>query len=102
MPWQSSADQTEKKDTDIFSRGCEGEAACERDTGIKNHTVVLEVVPKTTTTHSGVEGLSGPFRGRVPKTRQKFLRVNATRGCKLPDRGAREHLPRTDDHAVAQ
>ena len=46
----------------------EGEAACERDTGIKNHTVVLEVVPRTTTTHTGVEGVSGPCRGRVPKT----------------------------------
>ena len=30
--------------------------------------------------HSGVEGLSGPCRGRVPKTRQKtFLRVSATK-----------------------
>ena len=55
MPWQSSADQTEKKHTDIFSRAREGEAACERDTGNKNHTVELEVVPRTTTTHSGVE-----------------------------------------------
>ena len=71
MPWQSSADQTEKKHTDIFSRAHEGEAACERDTGIKSHTVVLEVVPRTTTTHSGVEGLSGPCRGRVPKTEDK-------------------------------
>ena len=61
MPWQSSADQTEKKHTDIFSRAREGEAACERDTVIKNHTMVLEVVPRTTTTHSGVEGLSGPY-----------------------------------------
>ena len=69
MPWQSSADQTDKKHTDIFSRAPEGEAACERDTVIKNHTVVLEVVPRTTSTHSGVEGLSGPCRGRVPKTR---------------------------------
>ena len=36
--------------------------------------------------------------------RQKtVLRVSATpRCCKLPDRGVREHLPRTDDHAVAQ
>ena len=67
-----------------------------------NQTVVLEVVPRTTTTHSGVEGLSG-CRGRVPKTRQKTgLRVSATRCCKLPDRGARVHLPRTHDHAVAQ
>ena len=88
-----------KKHTDIFSRVREGEAAFERDTGIKNHTVVLEVVPRTTTTHSGVEGLSGPCRG-VPKTRQEtVLRVSATRCCKL---SAREHLPRTDDHAVAQ
>ena len=36
------------------------------------------------TTHSGVEGLSGPCRGRVPKT---VLKVSATRCCKLPDRG---------------
>ena len=68
MPCQSSADQTEKKHTDIFSRAREAEAACGRDTGIKNRTGVLEVVPRTTTTHSGVEGLSGPCRGRVPKT----------------------------------
>ena len=103
MPWQSSADQTEKKHTDTFSRAREGEAACDGDAGNKNHTVVLEVAPRTTTTHSGVEGLSGPCRGRVPKTRQKtFLRVSATRCCKLPERGVREHLPRTDDHAVAQ
>ena len=35
--------------------------------------------------------------------RQKtVLRVCATRCCKLPDRGVREHLPRTDDDAVAQ
>ena len=103
MPWQSSADQTEKKHTDIFSRAREGEAACETDTGNKNHTVVLEVVPRTATTQSGVESLSGPCRGRVPKTRQKtVLRVSATRCCKLPDRGVREHLPRTDGHAVAQ
>ena len=35
--------------------------------------------------------------------RQKtVLRVSATRCCKLPDRGAREHLPRTNGHAVAQ
>ena len=58
MPWQSSADQTEKIHTGIFSRAREGEVACERDTGTKNHTVVLEVVPRTTTTHSGVEGQS--------------------------------------------
>ena len=70
---------------------------------IKNHTVVLEVVPRTTTTHGGVEGFSGPRRGRVPKTRQKtVLRVSATRCCELPDRGAREYLPGTDDHAEAQ
>ena len=104
MPWHSSADQIEKKHTDIFCRAREGEAACERDTGNKNHTMVLVVVPRTMTTHSGVEGLSGPCRGRVPKTRQKtFLRGSATRCCKLPDRGVREHLPRTgEDHAVAQ
>ena len=30
------------------------------------------------------------------------LRVSATRCCKLPDRGVRAHLPRTDDHAAAQ
>ena len=35
--------------------------------------------------------------------RQKtVLRVIATRCYKLPDRGVREHLPRTDDHAVTQ
>ena len=35
--------------------------------------------------------------------RQKtVLRVSATPCCKLPDRGAREHLPRTNDHAEAQ
>ena len=102
MPWQSSADQSEKKHTDIFSRAREGEAACVRYTRNKNHTVVLEVVPRTTTTHSGVEGLSEPCRGRVPKRQKTVLRVSATRCCKLTDRGAREHLPRTDDHAVAQ
>ena len=91
MPWQSSADQTEKKHTDIFSRAREGEAACGRET------------QGTPTTDSGVEGLSGPCRGRVPKTIQKtVLMVSATRCCKLPDRAVREHLPRTDDHAVAQ
>ena len=68
MLWQSSADQIEKKHTDIFSRAREGEAAFERGTGNKNLTVVLEVVPRTTTTHSGVEGFSGPCHGRVPKT----------------------------------
>ena len=91
MPWQSSADQTEKKHTDIFSRAREGEAACGRET------------QGTPTTDSGVQGLSGPCRGRVPKTIQKtVLMVSATRCCKLPDRAVREHLPRTDDHAVAQ
>ena len=55
------------------------------------------------TAHSGVEGLSGPCRGRDLKTRQKtVLRDSATRCCQLPDRGAREHQPRTNDHAVAQ
>ena len=35
--------------------------------------------------------------------RQKtVLRVSATRCCKLRDRGVRGHLPRTDDHALAQ
>ena len=35
--------------------------------------------------------------------RQKaVLRVSATRCCELPDRGVREHPPRTHDHAVAQ
>ena len=85
----------------MFSRARDGEAAWERDTGIKNRTVVLEVLPRTTITHSGVEGLSRPCRGRVPKT-EDSLRVSATRCCKQPDRGAREHLPRTNDHAVAQ
>ena len=100
--------------------------------------------------HSGVEDLSGPCRGRAQQTRQRrsiqifsaehvkvkegsrttqwcwrsyheqrphtvvlkasadhtvaefqrqktVLRVSATRCCKLPDRGARELLPRTDD-----
>ena len=97
MPWQSSADQTEKKHTDIFSRAREGEAACERDTGIKNHAVVLEVVLRATTIHSGVEGLSGPCRGRVPQTR-KIRQIVVS----YPTVEAREHLPRTDDHAVAQ
>ena len=55
MPWQSSADQTEKKHADIFSRAREGEAACERDTGIKNRTVVSHREQRP---HSGVEGLS--------------------------------------------
>ena len=39
-----------------------------------------------------------PWRG-VPKT---VLKVSATLCCGLPDRGVREHLLRTDDHAVAQ
>ena len=35
--------------------------------------------------------------------RQKtVLSVSATRCCELSDCGVREHLPRTDDHAVAQ
>ena len=35
--------------------------------------------------------------------RQKtVLRVSATRCCKLPDLGVREHPPRNDDHAVTQ
>ena len=63
----------------------------------------LEVVPRTTTTHSGVEGFSGPCRGRVPKTKQKTVfRVSATCCCKLPDRGTREHQPRTNDHAAVK
>ena len=33
--------------------------------------------------------------------RKTVLRVSATRCCKLPDRGVREHLPRIDYHAVA-
>ena len=99
MGWKTSADHSVAElSTDMFSRAREGEAAYERDTGIKNHTMVLEVAPRTTTTPLGVEGLSGPCRGRVPKT---VLKVSATRCCKLPDRGAREHLPRTNDHAVA-
>ena len=96
MPWQSSADQTEKKHTDIFSRAREGEAACERDTGIKNHTMVLEVVPRTTTIHSGVELKASADHAVAEFQRQKtVLKVNATRFCKLPDHGVREHLPRT-------
>ena len=93
MPWQSSADQTEKKHEDIFSRAREGEAACKRDTGIKNHTVVLEVVV-----------LKAPADHAVAELQRQntVLRVSATRCCELPDRGVREHLPRTDDHAVAQ
>ena len=88
MPWQSSADQTEKTHTDIFSRAREDEAARERDTGTKNHTVVLEA----SADHAVAE-----FQ------RQKtVLRVSATRCCELPDRGVRGHLPRTDDHAEAQ
>ena len=73
MPWQSSADQTEKKHTD---EQVKVKQRVVLDTGIKDHTVVLEVAPRTTTTHSGVEGLSGPCRGRVPKT---VLKVSATR-----------------------
>ena len=38
MPWQSSADQTEKKHTYIFSRAREGEAACERDMEQEPHS----------------------------------------------------------------
>ena len=34
--------------------------------------------------------------------RKTVLRVSATRCCKLPNRGVREYLPRTDDHAVAE
>ena len=105
MPWQSSADQSEKKHTDIFSRAREGEAACERDTGNKNHTVVLEVVPRTTTTHSGVEGLSGPCRGRVPKTEdspQGQCNRWSPRSGKQPQSvtGGRERERATDRKAV--
>ena len=104
MPRQISADQTEKKHTDIFSRAREGEAACERDTGNKNHTVELEVVPRTTTTHSGVELKASADHAvaEFQRDRRQSSGVGATRCCKLPNRGAREHLPRTDDHAVAQ
>ena len=73
--WKTSADhavaglsRSDREETYRYCRAREGEPACERDTGNKDHTVVLEVVPRTTTTHSGVEGLSGPCRGRVPKT----------------------------------
>ena len=100
MPWQGSADQTQKKHTDIFSRAREGEAACERDTGIKNHTVVLKVVPRTTTTHSGDS--SADHAVAEFHSKKTVLRVSATHCCKLANRGVREHLPRTDDHAVAQ
>ena len=58
---------------------------------------MLEVVPRATTIHSGVEGLSGPCRGRVPQTR-KIRQIVVS----YPTVEAREHLPRTDDHAVAQ
>ena len=80
--------------------------AAKRDMKLKYRTVVLEVpsrLPRRDrVSHSGVEDFSGPCRGRIPKTRRKaVLRVGARRCCKLPDRGAREHLLRTDDHAVA-
>ena len=47
-PCRGRARQTRqrRKHTDIFSRAREGEAACERDTGNENHTMVLEVVPR--------------------------------------------------------
>ena len=74
---------------------------------LKYRTVVHEVLSRLPrrdrVSHSGVEDFSGPCRGRAQQTRQKtVLRVSATRCCKLPDRGVREHPPRTDDHAVAQ
>ena len=104
MPWQSSADQTEKKHTGTFSRAREGEAPCERYTGNKNHTVVLEVRTanndhtqwclKASANHAVAE-----FQREGQKT---VLRVSAKRCCKLANHGAREHLPGTDDHAVAQ
>ena len=116
MGWKTSADhavaELSRPDREESCRYFPAEhvkvkqRAKERHREQEPHTVVLvvlEVVPRTTTTHSGVEGLSRSWRGRVPKTRQKnVLRVSATRCCKLPDGGVREHPPRTDDHEVAQ
>ena len=55
--------------------------------------------------HSGVGGPSGPRGGgRVAKDQKEkpVLRDSRPLCCKLADRGAREHLPRTNGHAVAQ
>ena len=68
------------------------------DTGIKNHIVVVKVsynmklivVLETSTGHAVAESQS-------PVDQNEKAHC-----CKLPNRGAREHLPRTDDHAVAQ
>ena len=109
MGWKTSADHAvaelsrpDREEADrYFSRAREGEAACERETGIKNHTVVLEVVPRTTP-HTVVLKASADHAVAEFQRQKTVLRVSATRCCKLPDRGAREHLPRTIDHAVAQ
>ena len=50
------------------------------------HTVVLRTMP---------------WQSSKDQRQKTVLRVSATRCCKRPDRGVREHLPRTDDHAVA-
>ena len=57
-------------------------------TANNDHTVVL----KASADHAVAEF----------QRKKTVLRVSATRCCKLPDRGVRAHLPRTDDHAVAQ
>ena len=96
MPWQSSADQTKKKHPDIFSRAREGEAACEKKTQGSRTTQwcwrsYREQRPHTVVLKASADHTVAEFQ------RQKtVLRVSATRCCKLPDRGAREHLQRTD------
>ena len=95
MPWQSSADQTEKKQhvkvkqRAKWTQGSRSTQWCWRSHRERRpHAVALK---------SSVDHAVAEFQ------RQKtVLRVSATRRCTLPNRGVREHLPRTDDHAVAQ
>ena len=68
---------------------------------MKNHTVVLEAVPRTTT-HTVVLEVSADHAVAEFQSQKTVLRVSATRCCELPDRGVREHLPRTDDHALEE
>ena len=62
----------------------------ERDTGSEHHTVVFGNLTQTT-----------PWQS--PKDEEeKALQDSRPRCCKLPNHGAREHPPRTNDLAVAQ
>ena len=103
-PCRGRARQTrQRRIIQIFSaEHGEGEAACERDTGNKNHTVVLGGRTREQRPHTAVLKDSADHAVAEFRRQKTVLRVSATRCCKLPDRGEREHLPRTDDHAVAQ